>query len=191
MVLRKILVLVEMEMTLEELLANDGFKRTASNLFWRAPFGSFASSVPHSTHRDLHKSGPFSDVRKTERTKSDLQRYSWKDESPPCDRTRGRRPRDNLRLREKLDRELKKETREQFGRDSNDLNEFNSRSSRDSSEDSPGNEIGVEDGEGCEDVFSNKVHSPDRSNHKYSTGISASERPKRRSGKDIEDSKAC
>ncbi|KAH7849018.1 hypothetical protein Vadar_011809 [Vaccinium darrowii] len=166
-----------MAMTLEELLANEGFKRTASNVFRRAPFGPLAMSAPLSFYRDPHKSGFFSDVRKTERTKSDLPRYTLEDESPTSVRTSGRRLM-------RLYRELKTETREQVGRDSNDLNEFSNRSSRDSSKVCSDNEIfeaEIEDGEGYDDIFSNKLN-PHRRNPKYSTGISESDYY----GKDIE-----
>lgn len=172
-------------MTLEELLANEGFKRTRSTISTGASFGSPAASVPNSTYREQHKSGSFSDVRKTERTNSDLSRYRLRDELPANDGTNGRRPRYNLRLRDKLDRE----TREQGERDSSDLYDINNRSNRDSADDFPVNEIievGEEDGEGYQDLFSNKFCNPDRRNGKYSTGISERERPKRRSGKDIE-----
>ena len=80
---------------------------------------------------------------------------------------------------------MKKETREKFERVSNDFNGI----CFDSSKDFLGSEIveiGVEDGKGYKDTYSNEMYSPGRSKSKYSGGVGERERPKSRSGKDIE-----
>lgn len=168
-------------MTLEELLAREGFKRLRSKISMGSSFGSLAASVPNSTYQE-HKSGSLLDVRKTERRKNDLSRNGLRDELATSDRTNGRRPSYNLRLRDKLDRE----TREQGERD---LYDINNSASSDSAEDFPFNEIvevGEEDGEGYQELFSSKMCSPDRRNGSYATGLTERERPKQWSGKDIE-----
>ncbi|GMP91984.1 hypothetical protein CsSME_00042416 [Camellia sinensis var. sinensis] len=179
-----------MAMSLEELLAEEGFTGRRSKMSARTSFRSEAASMPHYSNRYQDKSSSSSRVKKTERAKSDLPRYGLRDELPTSDRLKGRRPRDNLITREKSDKGLKKETREKFERVSNDFN----RISFDSSKDFQGSEIveiGVEDGKGYKDTFSNEMYSPGRSKSKYSGGVGERERPKSRSGKDIEVDKGC
>ncbi|THG16590.1 putative E3 ubiquitin-protein ligase LIN [Camellia sinensis] len=179
-----------MAMSLEELLAEEGFTGRRSKMSARTSFRSEAASMPHYSNRYQDKSSSSSRVKKTERAKSDLPRYGLRDELPTSDRLKGRRPRDNLITREKSDKGLKKETREKFERVSNDFN----RISFDSSKDFQGSEIveiGVEDGKGYKDTYSNEMYSPGRSKSKYSGGVGERERPKSRSGKDIEVDKGC
>ncbi|KAL7174625.1 hypothetical protein ACSBR2_033797 [Camellia fascicularis] len=174
-----------MAMSLEELLAEEGFTGRRSKMSARTSFRSEAASMPHYSNRYQDKSSSSSRVKKTERAKSDLPWYGLRDELPTSDRLKGRRPRDNLITREKSDKGLKKETREKFERVSNDFN----RICFDSSKDFQGSEIveiGVEDCKGYKDTYSNEMYSPGRSKSKYSGGVGERERPKSRSGKDIE-----
>ncbi|PSR86869.1 E3 ubiquitin-protein like [Actinidia chinensis var. chinensis] len=180
-----------MAMSLEELLAKEGFKGRRSKMLARASFASEGTSVPHYAYQDRRKSISSSGVKKPERTQSDIPWHGSRDELPKSDRTKGRRLRDNLTRNEILDKEFKKDTREKIERVSNDYYDFN-RFSFASSKDFRDNEIvevGVEDGDGYKDIYSNKVYSPERSKDKYSDELGDRERPKRRSGKDIERDK--
>ncbi|KAM7528857.1 hypothetical protein LguiB_032267 [Lonicera macranthoides] len=129
-----------MAMSLEDLLAKEGFRGRRLKSTHRASFGSEPSS--HAL-RGQHKSASSSSgLKKTERTKSDVvPRYGFSGEFPPSDRV-------NSRRREKLDRKSK-DTREKLdGRDSRDT---------------PRKEIieiGVQDDKRYIEIYSNELYSP-------------------------------
>lgn len=85
-----------MAMSLEELLAEEGFNRGRPKMIARNSFGSGTKSMP--LYQDHHRYKPGSSsvaVRKTERTKSDMPHY-FRGEFPTNDKVRDRKPRDNL-----------------------------------------------------------------------------------------------
>ncbi|GMI97475.1 hypothetical protein HRI_003416800 [Hibiscus trionum] len=127
-----------MASSLEELLAEEGFKGRTSVTRSRSSFRLEASSKPDS---------PFSNRVKTERMRSDVSRYSSKGESSRSDSTTHRRPRDYLVRREKLYAERRNGSRDRLeGGGSSDWQE----------EDFRGNEIveiGAEETERVKDVF--------------------------------------
>uniref|UniRef100_A0A5B6ZW80 RING-type E3 ubiquitin transferase n=1 Tax=Davidia involucrata TaxID=16924 RepID=A0A5B6ZW80_DAVIN len=182
-----------MAASLEELLAEEGFRGRRSKMLLRASSGSKPVSMPLYPFRDQHKSGSSSGAKKrTERTTSDVPLYSLRGESPMSDRV-GLRPRDNLIRSEKLDRGLKKEIREKLDRrGSKDLQDV----SVDSMEDLVDNEIveveagndiievGVGEKGRYKDIYSNELYSSKRSKGKYFNEIGERERYREGSWKD-------
>ncbi|XP_022732098.1 putative E3 ubiquitin-protein ligase LIN-1 isoform X2 [Durio zibethinus] len=139
-----------MESSLEELLAEEGFRGRKSGARSRSSLRSEALSKTDS---------PFSNRVKTERRRSDVSWNNLRGELSRSDSTIGRRPRDLLVGREKINGELKKENKERLeGRGSIDRQEDNWLNIN-SSEDSQRNEIveiGVEENERVKDVFANE-----------------------------------
>lgn len=84
-----------MAMSLEELLAEEGFNRGRPKLIPRNSFGSGTKSMPLYQDHHRHKPGSSSASRKTERTKSDMPHY-LRGEFPTNDKVKVRKPRDNL-----------------------------------------------------------------------------------------------
>ncbi|KAL3519153.1 hypothetical protein ACH5RR_021742 [Cinchona calisaya] len=82
-------------MSLEELLAEDGFRRSKSKMMPRASFGLEATSMPLYPLNDRHRPGS-SGVRKTERTKSDIPRYNARGEFPTDHNVNSKMSRDNV-----------------------------------------------------------------------------------------------
>ncbi|KAK2977671.1 hypothetical protein RJ640_015668 [Escallonia rubra] len=179
-----------MATSLEDLLAEEGFRGRRVKTVGRASFGSQAESMPRYSCRDQHKSGSSSGVRKTERAQSDKHMYDLRGESPTNNRVKDRKPKDNYIRREKMDRGSKKENRDKLDRrNSQELLDVY-RSSVELSKGFPGNktvaaaprnEIGkirVQDGKLYKDIYSNEVFSPigkdrhskeigEREKHKY------------------------
>lgn len=142
---RLILIRMLAEMaSLEELLLADGFKgRRSSVTSSRPSFREEAMSMPVYPFGDKNKAVSSSSSRiKTERARSDLSRYTLKSDSPRTSNLSGRRPRDSLVRREKVDSgSMKEQHRERLaGRRSVDVQERR-RSNAKSSETSQENEI--------------------------------------------------
>lgn len=86
-----------MAMSLEDLLAEEGFKRTKSKLNPRPSFASEGGrSMPPYRQRDKHDSGPLPAVRRTERTRSDIPRYDSRREFETRRSSPGSKQRENL-----------------------------------------------------------------------------------------------
>ncbi|KAD7479749.1 hypothetical protein E3N88_02885 [Mikania micrantha] len=92
-----------MAMSLEDLLAEEGFKSSRSKRMSRASSGASIARIPPHPLRDEHKPGIPTRLRKTERAYSDTRRYDLRAESSKTDKVMGRRSVDTLK-REKLDR---------------------------------------------------------------------------------------
>ncbi|PIN00464.1 hypothetical protein CDL12_27034 [Handroanthus impetiginosus] len=93
-----------MAMSLEDLLAEEGFKRRKAKI---KPRTSFASEGRRSTslYAHQHEPGSLLAVKRTERTQSDIPRHDSEGEFSVSSSLRGRKPRDNLIRRAKLDSE--------------------------------------------------------------------------------------
>ncbi|GKF95643.1 hypothetical protein Tco_0288378, partial [Tanacetum coccineum] len=91
-----------MAMSLQDLLAEEGFKSGSSKRMTRASSGPAKSRIPSHTLRDEQKAGALTRLKKTERAYSDTHRYDRRVESPMTDRVKSRRSVDVLK-REKLD----------------------------------------------------------------------------------------
>lgn len=129
--------------SLEELLLEDGFKGRRSLVSSsRSSFREEAMSMPLYPFQDKNKAAASSSSRiKTERARSDLLRYALTSDSPRISNLGGRRPRDSLVRREKVDSGSMREHRERLaGRRSVDVQERR-RSNFKSSEISQENEI--------------------------------------------------
>ncbi|KAJ0469943.1 putative U box domain, armadillo-like helical, Zinc finger, RING/FYVE/PHD-type [Helianthus annuus] len=79
-----------MAMSLEDLLAEEGFKSGSAKRMTRASSGASTRIPPHPL-RDEHKFGIPSRLRKTERAYSDTHRYDMRAESPETDKVMRRR----------------------------------------------------------------------------------------------------
>lgn len=166
-----------MASSLEDLLAEEGFQGRRLKTTPRPSFASRAVSMPLYPFRINCKADAGSVVKiQTARTRSSVSRYNSEGEAPPTDRVKGRKQKDSLIRREKLDREPKKELNKRFEeRETNDV-----------FEDFPGNEIvevGVEENGRYKDIYSDKVYSPRKRSHKSSHRIVEKERNKERSEK--------
>ncbi|KAI7746232.1 hypothetical protein M8C21_017697 [Ambrosia artemisiifolia] len=104
-----------MAMSLEDLLAEEGFKSGSSKRMTRASSGASRTRVPPHPLRDEHKFGVPSRLRKTERAYSDTHKYDMRAESPKSDKVMGRRSVDVLK-RGKMDR-YSVESSQQFSPD--------------------------------------------------------------------------
>lgn len=166
-----------MASSLEDLLAEEGFQGRRLKTTPRPSFASRAVSMPLYPFRINCKADAGSVVKiQTARTRSSVSRYNSEGEAPPTDRVKGRKQKDSLIRREKLDREPKKELNKRFEeRETNDV-----------FEDFPGNEIvevGVEENGRYKDIYSDKEYSPRKRSHKSSHRIVEKERNKERSEK--------
>ncbi|CBI16457.3 unnamed protein product, partial [Vitis vinifera] len=121
-----------MASSLEDLLAEEGFQGRRLKTTPRPSFASRAVSMPLYPFRINCKADAGSVVKiQTARTRSSVSRYNSEGEAPPTNRVKGRKQKDSLIRREKLDREPKKELNKRFEeRETNDV-----------FEDFPGNEI--------------------------------------------------
>lgn len=101
----------KMAMSLEDLLAEEGFKRRKDKMKGRASFASERRSAPLYMEQERRVSGSLTAVRRTERTRSDIPRSDSKAEFSTSGSFSGRKPRDNLISRRgKMDRESDKGT---------------------------------------------------------------------------------
>ncbi|KVI09418.1 Armadillo-like helical [Cynara cardunculus var. scolymus] len=187
-----------MAMSLEDLLAEEGFKGSSSKRMTRASSGPSTRRIPSYPARDEHKSGAATRLRKTDRAYSDARRYDLRVESPITDRVKNRRSLDILKM-EKLDRGARNEPKERHIRrgsqDTRDVTGY----SVDSSQQISIDEIvevkegirrvkdGTLDKGGYKDIYLNGVFSPpiSKNKQKYSrTG--EEERYENISGKDVQ-----
>lgn len=175
-----------MAMSLEDLLAEEGFKRRKAKMKARASFASERTSVPLYMEQDRHESGSLLAVRRTERTRSDIPRYDSKAEFSTSSSFAGRKPRTGLSRRGKMDQEPDKGNtvnNERRGhRNSLDVKRF----SIGSSEDLQGSEITevaksdeiVEVGmnRSYKDINSNNIYSRNKNEQKHSARFEERER---------------
>lgn len=177
----EVLISVEMASSLEELLAEEGFKRRSMN---RSSSSSKAVGARMSfyTFRDSVKIDSTLDHRsKTVSARSDVARYSSRRESSSSDDVRDPRPRDSPVRKEKNDEKLKKETRERLFRDikegkgiSANLSKYMPRNEID--------EVGKHNTERFRDIYSNKMYRSDVGKDKHSIGAREKEVHKERLG---------
>ncbi|XP_048324017.2 putative E3 ubiquitin-protein ligase LIN-1 [Ziziphus jujuba] len=176
-----------MASSLEDLLAEDGFRGRKSLTRSRTSFRSEAQTFPRYPFPDKHrKEFTARDRIRTERSRSDVSWYKLRSESP-IDDIRGSRARDNLVRREKIDGRLSKnEVKDRLGgRNSASLQEGKNDDSL--SEKSSRNEIievAEEENARYKEIYTNEVYSPQRGEDKYS-----SNGPKERSLKDAKEDK--
>ncbi|XP_076895265.1 putative E3 ubiquitin-protein ligase LIN [Bidens hawaiensis] len=104
-----------MAMSLEDLLAEEGFKTGSSKRMTRASSGALTARMPPHPFRDERKSSIPSRLRKTERAYSDTSRYDMRGESPKPEKLKARRSLDVLK-RERLDK-YSNESSQQFSHD--------------------------------------------------------------------------
>lgn len=175
-----------MAMSLEDLLAEEGFKRRKAKMKARASFASERTSVPLYMEQDRHESGSFLAVRRTERTRSDIPRYDSKADFSTSSSFAGRKPRSRLSRRGKMDQEPDKGiavNNERKGhQDSLDVKRF----SIGSSEDLQGSEITevgrtdeiVEVGmnRSYKDTYSKNIYSRNKNEQKHSASNEERER---------------
>ncbi|KAH6767717.1 hypothetical protein C2S52_018700 [Perilla frutescens var. hirtella] len=174
-----------MAMSLEDLLAEEGFKRRKAKMKARASFASERRSVPLYMEQDRRESGSLLAVRRTERTRSDIPHYDSKADFSTSSSFSGRKPRDNLSRRGKMDSEPDKGivVKNRRGhRDSLDAKNF----SIDSSENFRGSEITeVDHSDGIvevgmnrsyRDIYSNNVYNHNKNEGKHSAGYEERER---------------
>ncbi|XP_050217157.1 putative E3 ubiquitin-protein ligase LIN-2 isoform X2 [Mercurialis annua] len=150
-----------MASSLEELLAEEGFRGRRSGMASRASFKAEAviKSLPPSRGKAKADS-PLGFRTKTERARSDVSRYNLRGESPSCS---SRRPRDNFVPREKIVGRSKMEFFERLGRQvSNDV-QNNKVANSEKIQESEIIEIGHEEDEGVNDIHSDKPYSSERS----------------------------
>lgn len=162
-------------MSLEELLAEEGFKRRKSKTKPQALFGSESRSMPLYPLHDRRKTDS-SGVRKTERTRSDIPHYHFRGEFPTEDKVNGKKPKDNL---VRQDKGSKKEKRLKIERRGSQELRHAKKFSIGSSEDLVGSEIsniawsneivevGGEETRKYNDIHSNEVYSPEGREAKY------------------------
>ena len=179
-------IIKKMATSLEELLAKEGFRGGRSGTRARPSFKAEAASMPRYPFGDQGKrdspSGPSTRRIKTERTRSDVTRYTLRGESPGSNSSLSRRPRDDLVKREKLDSRLKAEHR---GRGSKDVKEDKTLKVE-TLEDVKGSEIvevGVEENETFKDIHSDIAYYSERT-ERSSKGNGSKERQREGKGKD-------
>ncbi|EEF34256.1 hypothetical protein RCOM_0146510 [Ricinus communis] len=171
--------------SLEELLAEEGFRGRRSGMALRASFRADAVIKSLYPSRDKPKSdSPLGRRMKTERTRFDISRYISRGESPRRDITSSRRPRDNLASREKIDGRSKIDSAERLGRrDSNDVQNDKTHNSGEI-EGSEITEVGAEGHEGVKDIYSVKAYNSERI-EKSSQGNEESHRYLSRRGNNV------
>ncbi|KAK3205038.1 hypothetical protein Dsin_019084 [Dipteronia sinensis] len=168
-VYRNILALAQMASSLEELLAEEGFKGRSSRTSSRSSFKEEILSMPHSHFNDQSRRASFSSNKsRTERARSNVSEYALRGELPRIGSIVGRRPRDNLIRREMVDGGSMKEHRGRLaGRGSNEIVE-----------------VGVGESERIENIYSDEVNISEMK-ETYSKAIVVKERYKGRSVEDI------
>ncbi|KAK4419495.1 putative E3 ubiquitin-protein ligase LIN [Sesamum alatum] len=101
-----------MAMSLEDLLAEEGFKRRKAKIKPRTSFASEGRSMP--PYRGDHEPGTL--LKRTDRTRSHIPRYDSKGEFSISSSFTGRKPRDNLMNRGRVGLESEKRTSLDHGR---------------------------------------------------------------------------
>ncbi|XP_073024909.1 putative E3 ubiquitin-protein ligase LIN-1 isoform X2 [Primulina eburnea] len=187
-----------MAMSLEDLLAEEGFHRRKSEIVSRTSYTS--EGRPSVPLRVRHESSSSLTVKKVERSRSEIPRYSSKGEASTSDSFNGRRPRDTFIRRAKIESESeawKNDVRlkRRGHQDSWDGARFSDRTSADSqvseiTEVTHGYEI-VEVGNNSpyKDIYLNKVYGYEENESRNSTRHEERERYRQRSGKNIEEDK--
>ncbi|XP_073269897.1 putative E3 ubiquitin-protein ligase LIN-1 isoform X2 [Primulina huaijiensis] len=187
-----------MAMSLEDLLAEEGFHRTKSKIVSRTSYTS--ERRPSMPLRVRHESSSSLTVKKVERSRSEIPRYSSKGEASTSDSFNGRRPRDTFIRRVKIESESETwkndvKLKRRGHQDSWDGARFNVRTSADSqvseiTEVTQGYEI-VEVGNNSpyKDIYLNKVYGYEESESRNSTRHEERERYRQRYGKNIEEDK--
>lgn len=139
-----------MSSSLEELLAEEGFRGRKSMTGPRISYGAKNISMPLFPSKNQSNSSSSSGSRtKTERTRSDVYRYSWSGPLPKCDNISGPKPRNKGSRMKKLDQDLKKAFKEGFdSEDSYDI--FEEKTQR------------------FKDIYLNETHSSEKLRFKYS-----------------------
>ncbi|KAF5748793.1 putative E3 ubiquitin-protein ligase LIN-1 isoform X1 [Tripterygium wilfordii] len=178
-----------MAASLEELLAEEGFKGKRLGASRLSTSRSQTVSMPLYPYRDQHKKDSPSGSRirsriRIDRSKSSIDQYISRGISPGSETVAGRRPRDDFVRRNKLDERPKRENRDTFQRrDSNNALE-GERLDINSLEDIQGNEIieiGVVENGRPKHMYSNQIYNSDES-EKNSRG---KEKYKERSGMEL------
>ncbi|KAI9196691.1 hypothetical protein LWI28_026132 [Acer negundo] len=158
-----------MASSLEELLAEEGFKGRSSRTSLRSSFKEEILSMPLSHFNDQSRRASFSSNKsRTERARSNVSEYDLRGELPRIGSIDGRRPRDNLIRREMVDGGSMKEHRGRLaGRGSNAIVE-----------------VGVGESERIENIYSDELNFSVMK-ETYSKAIVVKERYKGRSVEDI------
>ncbi|XP_071909421.1 putative E3 ubiquitin-protein ligase LIN-1 isoform X1 [Coffea arabica] len=173
-----------MATSLEELLAEEGFRRHKAKMMPRASFGLEAIGMPFYPLDDRHKPGP-SGVRKTQRTRSDIPRYHFRGEFLADDELGDQKSRDIHVRQDKGSKKGKGPKHERRG--SQELRHVK-KFSNGSSDDLPGSEISstarsneiIEVGgiRKYDDIHSNDVYSPEERDKKYGARSEKMESPR-------------
>ncbi|XP_044507006.1 putative E3 ubiquitin-protein ligase LIN isoform X2 [Mangifera indica] len=151
--------------SLEELLAEDGFRGR------RSVASARPLSMPRYPFRDPKITDSPSNRIKTDRARSDVSQHALRGGLPRSDSITGRKPRDSLIRKERVDRRSVKEHKERLD------------------EDFQGSEIveeGLEESERVMDIYYTEVKRRSERGKKYSKGNVEKERPKDSSEKDVE-----
>ncbi|PON48812.1 Coatomer beta subunit [Parasponia andersonii] len=159
-----------MAASLEDLLAEDGFKGKKSLSRSRTSFGKESPSLP-SYHDRLRADYTSRDRLRTERSRSDVTRYGNRGESPRNDSIPSSRPRYNLVRRDKTEGGSKKEASRLGVRDSTTTHEELPKKLRESEI----VEVGDEENERIKDIYSNEVYSSESGKDKHCNEAKESE----------------
>ncbi|KAI9119502.1 hypothetical protein K1719_009378 [Acacia pycnantha] len=156
-----------MASSLEELLAEEGFKRSRRIARSRSSLQSNPEKLPHYSIRDQERRLSVSEDRiRVERTKSYVSRYRIGDDFLNRDAAQSRRPRDNLAEGEILDEGLKNDIVEKSSRNTKLSKTFDSKT--------PGHkprneiiEVDEQEEDRVKDVYSNELLIANRGKEEY------------------------
>ncbi|BFG33468.1 hypothetical protein CerSpe_197420 [Prunus speciosa] len=180
-----------MASSLEDLLAEDGFKGRKSLTRSRTSYHS-GSTIRHFPNSEEHRKRSMSGDRiRPEKTRSDVSRYGVRNNLPTGDDIRGRRPREDLLVRDKIEGGSKKEIRDGLGgKGPTSRGVWEARSLNSIfPQNQAANEIvevDDEDFERYKDIYSNELYSSERRKDKYSNGSLENEGFEERSKKETE-----
>ncbi|ONH99153.1 hypothetical protein PRUPE_6G014500 [Prunus persica] len=180
-----------MASSLEDLLAEDGFKGRKSLTRSRTSYHS-GSTLRHFPNSEEHRKHSMSGDRiRPEKTRSDVSRYGVRNNLPTGDDIRGRRAREDLLVRDKIEGGSKKEIRDGLGGKgptSRSVWEARSLSSIFPQNQAANEivEVDDEDFERYKDIYSNELYSSERRKDKYSNGSMENEGYEERSMKETE-----
>ncbi|PQQ00338.1 putative E3 ubiquitin-protein ligase LIN-1 [Prunus yedoensis var. nudiflora] len=180
-----------MASSLEDLLAEDGFKGRKSLTRSRTSYHS-GSTIRHFPNSEEHRKRSMSGDRiRPEKTRSDVSRYGVRNNLPAGDDIRGRRPREDLLVRDKIEGGSKKEIRDGLGgKGPTSRGVWEARSLNSIfPQNQAANEIvevDDEDFERYKDIYSNELYSSERRKDKYSNGSLENEGFEERSKKETE-----
>ncbi|XP_016652092.1 PREDICTED: putative E3 ubiquitin-protein ligase LIN-1 [Prunus mume] len=180
-----------MASSLEDLLAEDGFKGRKSLTRSRTSYHS-GSTIRHFPNSEEHRKHSMSGDRiRPEKTRSDVSQYGVRNNLPTGDDIRGRRPREDLLVRDKIGGGSKKEIRDGLGgKGPTSRSVWEARSLNSIfPQNQAANEIvevDDEDFERYKDIYSNELYSSERRKDKYSDGSMENEGFEERSKKETE-----